>query len=144
MDNKERKVFTVNKPMNKAIQTYNDTLPSDRKEICDRLFEIINKNLTFTEDKIWHGHPVWFIDGNPIVGYSSEKPGIRLMFWSGIGFNEPALKPGTGKFKDASIYYTNVTEVNAEDLTRWLALSEMIQWDYKNIIKRKGELRRLK
>ena len=51
--------------------------------------------------KIWHRHPVWFLDGNPTVGYSKLKAGIRLMFWSGASFDEDKLQPGTGKFKDA-------------------------------------------
>jgi hypothetical protein len=50
---------------------------------------------------------VWFLDGNPTVGYSRQKAGIRLMFWSGADFEEENLKPGTGKFKDASIIYTS-------------------------------------
>jgi hypothetical protein len=48
------------------------------------------------------------------------------------------------KFKDASIFYTTVEQINTEDLTRWLKKSNEIQWDYKNIVKRKGQLHRLK
>ena len=96
------------------------------------------------ESKIWHRHPVWFLEGNPIVGYSTIKTGIRLMFWSGASFDEEKLNPGTGKFKDASILYTSVTQIDLEDLNRWAIKSKKIQWDYKNIYKRKGELVRLK
>ena len=93
---------------------------------------------------MWHAHPVWFLDGNPIVGYSKLKDCIRLMFWSGMGFKEDQLKPGTGKFKDASIRYTDIDQINTKDLERWLEKSREIQWDYKNIVKRKGKLERLK
>ena len=96
------------------------------------------------EHKIWHAHPVWFLEGNPIVGYSRLKDCIRLLFWSGAGFEEEKLKPGTGKFKDASIRYTNAEQINLEDLNRWLEKSKNIQWDYKNLIKRKGVLKRIK
>lgn len=96
------------------------------------------------ENKIWHAHPVWFLDGNPIVGYSKQKVGIRLMFWSGVSFDEDKLDPGTGKFKDASIFYTTAEEINVKDLKRWLKKSRNIQWDYKNVVKRKGKLERLK
>ena len=96
------------------------------------------------ENKIWHRHPVWFLDGNPIVGYSKQKPGIRLMFWSGADFNEDDLKIRGEKFKDASIFYNAVSEIDIEALERWLNKSKDIQWDYKNIIKRKGKLERLK
>lgn len=130
--------------MNKEIQSYNDSQSEGDKAICDLLCLEINNVLKASESKIWHAHPVWFIDGNPIVGYSKLKDGIRLMFWSGAGFGEEELKTGTGKFKDASVRYTHVDQVNLKDLKRWLKKSKEIQWDYKNIVKRKGKLIRLK
>lgn len=66
------------------------------------------------------------------------------MFWSGESFEEEALQPGTGKFKDASITYTSEEEINIKDLKRWLKKSREIQWDYKNIVKRRGKRVRLK
>ncbi len=124
--------------------TYNNNLSSDDKAICDLLFQEINKHLHKADNKIWHRNPVWFIDGNPIVGYSKEKRGIRLMFWSGASFEEVKLMVRGEKFKDASIFYNSVVEINTKDLKRWLGKSEKIQWDYKNIVKRKGQLERLK
>ncbi len=129
--------------MNKDITSYNATLSDVYKKITNKLMKIIDANLNATESKIWHRHPVWFINENPIVGYSKLKAGVRLMFWSGIDFDELQLLPGTGKFKDASILYTNSKEINETDLKRWLKKAEKIQWDYKNIVKRKGKLERL-
>lgn len=126
--------------MNKDIQKYNNSQTKEDKKISDLLMDIINVNLPNSESKIWHSHPVWFINGNPIVGYSKEKGGIRLMFWSGVDFKEDKLKIGTGKFKDASIFYNTVEEIKTDDLKRWLLKSIKIQWDYKNIVKRKGKL----
>ena len=126
------------------ITAYNNKLSSDDKAICDLLFQEINKHLPKADNKIWHGHPVWFIDGNPIVGYSKEKRGIRLMFWSGASFDEEKLMIRGEKFKDASIFYNNLVEINTKVLKRWLGKSEKIQWDYKNIVKRKGRLENLK
>ena len=116
--------------------------PQDRA-ICDLLRREIDAGLPDAQSKIWHGHPVWFLDDNPIVGYSKLKGCIRLMFWSGADFDEPGLKPGTGKFKDASARYTDVEEIVVADLKRWLTKGRNIQWDYKNIYKRKGRLERL-
>jgi uncharacterized protein YdhG (YjbR/CyaY superfamily) len=130
--------------MNKEIQTYNDQQNDVHKNICDQLCTLINQELKEAESKIWHAHPVWFLDGNPIVGYSKQKAGIRLMFWSGIDFEESGLLVKGGKFKDASIFYNTVDEINVEDLSRWLKKSRDIQWDYKNIVKKKGKLDRLK
>jgi hypothetical protein len=130
--------------MNKEIKAYNDKQSSEDKKICNILAAEIDLGLPEAESKIWHAHPVWFLDGNPVAGYSKLKAGIRLMFWSGASFNEENLKPGTGKFKDASILYISVEQINKKDLARWLKKSRTIQWDYKNIVKRKGKLVRLK
>lgn len=130
--------------MNPDIQVYNNNQSTVDKEICDVLAKTINSYLKEAENKIWHAHPVWFLDGNPTVGYSKLKDCIRLMFWSGADFEEDQLQPGTGKFKDASIRYTSANEIKVTDLKRWLKKSREIQWDYKNIIKRKGKLERLK
>jgi len=130
--------------MNQEIKTYNGKQPSDDKAICDLLAQTIDSELTEAESKIWHAQPVWFLGGNPIVGYSKQKPGWRLMFWSGADFEEDDLKIRGSKFKDASIFFTTVEQINIKDLKRWLKKSRDIQWDYKNIVKRKGQLERLK
>ncbi len=129
--------------MHKDIKSYNASQQASDRVICEILMKIIDKNLHFTESKIWHAHPVWFIDGNPIVGYSKLKACVKLMFWSGADFDEKDLVLGTGKFKDASSSYTDKDQINEDNIIRWLDKSEKIQWDYKNIVKRKGELRRL-
>ena len=130
--------------MNKAIKDYNKQQQLTDKEICDRLATIINSELSSAENKIWHAHPVWFIVGNPIVGYSKQKKGIRLMFWSGADFEEENLNVKGKKFKDASIFYNSYSEIKIKELKRWLQKSIEIQWDYKNIVKRKGQLEKLK
>lgn len=129
--------------MNQDILNYNEALSVEDQLICELLSTEISKNLTNTESKIWHAHPVWFLNGNPIVGYSKQKAGIRLMFWSGIDFEEEKLNIHGKKFKDASVFYNSVEEINTEDLNRWLKKSVEIQWDYKNIVKRKGVLIKL-
>lgn len=130
--------------MNTSVQNYNRLQSEEDRQICDLLATIITEHLSQAEFKIWHGHPVWFLDDNPIVGYSKQKKGIRLMFWSGAGFDEPGLNVKGKKFRDASVFYTSKSEVIISDLNRWLEKSRHIQWDYKNIVKRKGRLERLK
>lgn len=130
--------------MNQEIQSYNDSQSSEEKEICELLMKEISLRLSEAESKIWHGHPVWFLNGNPVAGYSKLKSGIRLMFWSGANFKEEQLQASTGKFKDASITFTSKEQVDKKDLKRWLGKARDIQWDYKNIVKRKGVLKRLK
>ena len=122
---------------------YNEKQELGHREVCDLLAREIDGNLPEAEDKIWHAHPVWFLGGNPIVGYSKQKPGTRLMFWSGADFEEAGLNVVGKKFKDASVFYNDISEVRKSDLRRWLLKAREIQWDYKNIVRRKGRLERL-
>lgn len=129
--------------MQKHIISYNEMQAKTDQQICNLLATEIDSALPDSENKIWHKHPVWFLKDNPIVGYSKQKAGIRLMFWSGADFEEEALNVRGVKFKDASIFYTDISQINTNDLQRWLQKSRGIQWDYKNIVKRKGILERL-
>ena len=129
--------------MNKEIKAYNNKQTPEDKKICNILAAEIGRSLPEAESKIWHAHPVWFLDGNPIVGYSKLKDSVRLLFWSGQSFDEDDLQK-EGSFKAAEVRYTSVDQINKKDLARWLKKSKNIQWDYKNIIKRKGKLDRLK
>ncbi len=130
--------------MNSDIQNYHSKQSTVDQGICELLASTIAEVLTESESKVWHAHPVWFLDGNPIVGYSKQKAGVRLMFWSGASFEEDKLNVQGKNFKDTSIFYNAVEQINIEDLKRWLQKSIAIQWDYKNIVKRKGLLERLK
>ena len=129
--------------MNKEIEAYNNLQSDLDKEICTALYHIIIENLQEAESKIWHAHPVWFLDGNPIVGYSKLKKDVRLLFWSGQSFDEEKLL-NEGSFKAAESRYTSINQINTEDIKRWIEKGREIQWDYKNIVKRKGVLERLK
>lgn len=129
--------------MSSDILTYNNQQLANDKTICDKLSQIIDVELSEATSKIWHAHPVWFINENPIVGFSKQKKGIRLMFWSGADFEEEQLNVRGQKFKDASIFYNDDSEINSTDIKRWLQKSKDIQWDYKNLIKRKGQLIKL-
>ncbi len=129
--------------MNPDILAYNLKQSENDQAICERLALLMDEHLFEDQSKIWHGHPVWFIDGNPIAGYSKQKQGIRFMFWSGADFGEEALSVKGEKFKDASVFYNRFSEIEPEAVKRWLEKSKVIQWDYKNIVKKKGLLERL-
>lgn len=130
--------------MNPDIQTYNNQQAENDQAICNKLVSIIDAELKEAESKVWHGHPVWFIEDNPIVGYSKQKMGVKLMFWSGADFEEEILQIRGGKFKDASVVYKSISDIKIKDLKACLKKSRDIQWDYKNIVKRKGQLVKLK
>jgi hypothetical protein len=129
--------------MHKDIQAYHAALAKTDRDICDVLAVEIIRGLPEAEYKIWHAHPVWFLDGNPIVGYHKLKDNVRLMFWSGQSFDEDGLAK-EGSFKAAEARYTSAKDIDLKALTRWLKKSRDIQWDYKNIRKNRGGLQRLK
>jgi hypothetical protein len=122
---------------------YNNSLAEDAQAICNLLAREIDSALPDAENKMWHGHPVWFLDGNPVVGYSNQKVGIVLLFWSGQSFGEDDLRK-EGSFKAAEASYTSADEVDQLSLRRWLQKARDIQWDYQHIVRNKGQLNRLK
>lgn len=124
-------------------RAYNAALPAAERAIAKLLAKTIAERLPDAENKVWHRHPVWFLDGNPIVGYSKLKDCLRLMFWSGQSFKTKGLAK-EGSFKAAEARYTAVADVDMDSLTRWLAESREIQWDYKNLVRRRGKLLRLR
>lgn len=128
--------------MNKDIAEYHAELEQPDRIICDELHKIIGASLPKTQSKVWHGHPVWFIDGNPVVGYHKLKDSVRVLFWSGQSFDEPGLT-AEGSFKAAEAKYTSVDQIDQDMLKRCLAKAQTIQWDHKNIVKNKGQLNRI-
>lgn len=129
--------------MHPDTHQYNASHPDAEEQICHLLAQEIDRHLPEAENKIWHAHPVWFLEGNPIVGYSKLKDGVRLLFWSGQSFDEEGLA-AQGKFKAAEVRYNVAEQVDLEQLRSWLAEAREIQWDYKNIVRRKGRLERLR
>lgn len=130
-------------PIHPDTRQYNERQSEVERGICERLAQRIADGLPEAENRVWHAHPVWFLDGNPIVGYSKLKDCVRLLFWSGQSFKTPGLK-AEGSFKAAEARYTSVEQIDPGLLGRWLAEGRDIQWDYKNIVRRKGKLERLK
>ena len=129
--------------MHRDTRKYNSAQAATDRAICQLLAEQIARAMPDAENKVWHAHPVWFLDGNPIVGYSKQKDCVRVLFWSGQSFKEKGLlKEGT--FKAAEARYTDVEQVDTAKLGRWLTEARDVQWDYKNLGHRKGRLARLK
>jgi hypothetical protein len=125
-----------------SIDQFNRLQGAGDRDICERLQREIDAGLPAADAKVWHAHPVWFLDGNPIVGYNKLKAGIRLMFWSGADFDEAGLRPGTGKFRDASVIFTSADQIDPVALGRWLTKAATIRWNYRNLM-RNGRLVRL-
>ena len=119
------------------IRDYHRKLDADARAICDLLLETIEREVPDADRKVWHAHPVWFFDGNPVVGYDRLKASVRLLFWSGRSFSTPGLTE-EGSFKAAEFRYTEAGEVDQELLARWLAEARDVQWNYRDIRKNKG------
>jgi Domain of unknown function (DU1801) len=125
-----------------SIDDYNLAQTVVHQAICVALAAQINATLPKAESKVWHGGPVWFLEGNPVVGYWTRKNGVQLLFWSGQSFDEQGLEP-EGKFKAAHLHYTSASEIRVTVLSRYLLKARRIQWDYKNVAKRRGVLEKL-
>jgi hypothetical protein len=114
------------------ILQYNQALAGTQQAITEQLADLFAASLPTAEAKIWHGHPVWFLDGNPVCGYSLKKAGIEVLFWSGKSFKTAGLRP-IGKYKAAGIAVEVVEDV--AKVEAFMAEAQSIQWDYKNLPK---------
>ena len=125
------------------IQAYHAELDDDARPICDLLLEVIERELPDADRKVWHAHPVWFFDGNPVVGYDRLKASVRLLFWSGQSFTVPGLD-AEGTFKAAEKRFTAPEQIDVDLLARWLADAREIQWNYRDIRTNRGAMVPLK
>ncbi|WP_284163587.1 DUF1801 domain-containing protein [Frigidibacter sp. SD6-1] len=125
--------------MTPDIPAYNQRQAPEPRAICDRLAAEITAGLPEAQAKVWHGGPVWFLNGNPVAGYWVRKAHVQLLFWSGQSFGETSLRP-EGKFKAAEARLTDVAQIDRAALVCWFEKARAIQWDYKNLIKRRGVL----
>jgi uncharacterized protein YdhG (YjbR/CyaY superfamily) len=119
---------------------YNRSLNPVGRAIAELLAAEIARVLPEAENKVWHTHPVWFLDGNHVVGYSKLKGCVRLLFWSCRSFAEEGLT-NEGSFKAAEVRFTAADQVKPRDLRRWLKKAREIQWDYQNLMRRKKLVR---
>lgn len=119
------------------IDDYNSKQSATEAAICVALAERIQSALPTAKGKVWHGHPVWFIDDNPVAGYSIKKSGVQVLFWSGQSFATAGLKP-LGSFKAAALDAASLEAIAASPLDDWLREAATIQWDYKNLPKKRA------
>ena len=88
--------------------------------VCKVLRAEIDVALPQADAKIWHGAPVWFLEGYPVVGYSIKAKKAALLFWNGQALGEPMLKP-MGKHFAAEILFSHVSELDVPAIQRCLA-----------------------
>ena len=123
------------------IVAYHQKLSEQDQVTCLQLFAHISRVLPEAVGKVWHGHPVWFIGGNPVVGYHRQKAALKVLFWSGQSFGDPSLVP-LGSFKAAGFELPTIQDLDAPAFDRWLGQAREIQWDYQGLPK-KRELTKL-
>ena len=116
------------------VLEYNASLDAENGRIGSHLAERISHAIAAADCKVWHGHPVWFIDGNPIVGYSLKKSGMQVLFWSGQSLTAAALRP-LGKFKAAFLDVPNLETFDEPSFEALLAEAVSVQWNYLGLPK---------
>lgn len=120
------------------IAAYAKAQPLEFRAICERLRELIDSVLPKAETKVWHGSPVWFMDGNPVVGYNATGKAVNLLFWNGQAFDEPGLKP-IGKYRAAQAAFRQAAEIEPKVIRRWLKKSRSDVFDSKAFFKKLRE-----
>jgi hypothetical protein len=122
--------------MTVEVSRYSSAQEPAYAKICAKLQAEIDAALPSAISKIWHGSPVWFIGENPVVGFSVASKQVRLLFWSGQLFGDPALQPA-GKSKAAQAQFSGVSEIDVKSLRRWLKKAATEIWDYSAVFAQK-------
>ena len=120
---------------NTDIIKYNDSQTAAAAQICQLLMDAIDNDLPGATSKIYHGSPVWFIDDNPVVGYSATKKAVNLLFWNGQAFDEPGLKP-LGNYRAAQATFADAAEIAPTAVRRWLKKAKADVFDSKSFFKK--------
>jgi hypothetical protein len=114
--------------MSDAIAAYGEKQQPKQAALCASLRNSIDAALPTATSKIWHAIPVWFIGENPVAGYTAKPAGVTLLFWNGQSFGEPSLE-AVGKFHAAQMKYSDVADIDAKALARWLKKAKSDVWD---------------
>jgi hypothetical protein len=117
------------------IAAYSGAQSPAFRTICDVLRELIDTALPGASSKIWHGSPVWFIDGNPVVGYNATAKAVKLLFWNGQAFEEAGLQP-VGKQRAAQATFADAAEIDPKVIRHWLKKANSDIFDSRAFFKK--------
>lgn len=139
--NKKPKSAEASANADGQIAEYTQAQSLAHRAMCDHLRKLIDATLPTATSRVWHGSPVWFIDNNPVVGYSATAKGVNLLFWNGQAFDEPDLR-SVGKYRAAQALFHNATEIDAKVIRRWLKKAGSDVFDSKAFFKKLREARK--
>jgi hypothetical protein len=138
---KKKTVFPKTIVDDDPIATYTADLSPALSTICITLRGLIDAALPKATSKIWHGGPVWFDGENPVVGYDARTKGVTVLFWNGMAFDEPDLKP-VGIHGAAAATFTDVSEIDPKTVRRWLKKARENVFDSVGYFKKLREKRK--
>jgi uncharacterized protein YdhG (YjbR/CyaY superfamily) len=114
-----------------TIASYISAQRPELATVCRLLCKEIDATLPMSGMMIYHGMPVWFIAGNPVVGFGiNAKKKVNLLFWNGQAFKEPDLE-AVGKFHAAQVQFSDVEEIDRKKLKKWLKKAGKDIWDFE-------------
>lgn len=122
------------------IAAYARTLSPAPRATCDALRKLIEAALPKATSRVWHGSPVWFLDENPVVGYSAGARGVSLLFWNGQAFDEPGLQP-VGKYGAAQAVFAAAGDLEPAVVRRWLRQARANVFDSREFFRTLRERR---
>jgi hypothetical protein len=125
------------------ISDYADAQTSPFRAMCNALRALIDSALPGATSKVWHGSPVWFVDDNPVVGYSTSAKGVNLLFWNGQALGEPELQP-VGKYGAAQAMFAAPDDIDGDAIRRWLQKAGANVFDSRAFFKKLREQRKLR
>jgi hypothetical protein len=107
------------------IDAYLDGLDPAQREIADALVPVLEESATDAVGQVWHGHPVWLIDGTPVAGFKAYPRYVTFMIWGGhlIADESGRLERGA---RMGTVKLSSVDEVDAELFSQWLQQADPV------------------
>jgi len=108
-----------------TIDAYLAGLGAPQRDIADALVPILDTGATDAVGRVWHGHPVWLIDGTPVAGFKAYPKYVTFMIWGGqlladeSGRLERGARMGTVKL-------ASVDDVDRELFLEWLQQADPV------------------
>lgn len=123
------------------ISVYANAQALPFRAMCSTLRGLIDSALPEATSKVWHGSPVWFVDDNPVVGYSTSAKSVNLLFWNGQALDDPELRP-VGKYGAAQAVFAGPEEIDRDVIRRWLRKAGANVFDSRAFFKKVREKRK--
>jgi hypothetical protein len=103
-----------------TIDTYIAALGAPVAAIAADLRELLDARLGADIGTIWHGHPVWKDDRQPVAGFKAYSSYVTFMIWNGRAVDDPSGRLAMSGSGMGSVKLREPADVDVATFGGWL------------------------